>query len=223
MVPEDGAFPDNWIYIHEPGVHVGRIQNFGAWSPEMVQPGKTCLGLEYFVHEGDHLWSMPDEDLVRLATDEIHTLGLLDPCCRPERGFVVRMPRAYPVYDSTYAEHLETVRCWLADAVPNVVPVGRNGMHRYNNQDHSMLTAMLAVENLLDGAGHDLWSVNVDEEYHETVASDDAPVARPAPTGTGRAAPVISRSGSGRTATARRDPPMLDRPGRRRRDRFAAR
>jgi protoporphyrinogen oxidase len=164
-------FPDNWIYIHEPGVQVGRIQNFGNWSPEMVpEPNRSCLGLEYFCFEGDGLWSKTDAELVELGRQELALLGLvkaddvLDGC-------VVRMPKAYPVYDSVYKRGIAAVQKFLAE-VPNLQLVGRNGMHRYNNQDHSMLTAMLAARNILrdvtgKGPRYDLWRVNVDEEYHE--------------------------------------------------------
>lgn len=167
VVPEEASFPDNWIYIHTPGVEVGRIQNFGSWSPFLVKDGRTCLGLEYFCNEGDDLWTKPDDTLVKMATAELESLGLVRPGT-VEAGYVVRMPKAYPVYDQTYQRGVATIRKWLAAEVPNVHPVGRNGMHRYNNQDHSMLTAMLTVENILDGAGHDVWTVNVDAEYHET-------------------------------------------------------
>lgn len=181
VVPEEFSFPDNWIYIHTPGVQVGRIQNFGSWSPYLVQDGRTCLGLEYFVNVGDQLWDAADADLVALATAELEKLGLVRPGA-VEQGYVVRMPKAYPVYDERYQRNVDTIRQWLAEAVPNVHPVGRNGMHRYNNQDHSMLTAMLSAENILTGAGHDIWAVNVEEEYHEHKAGDH---------GTGRAAPVL--------------------------------
>ncbi|MEV6968891.1 NAD(P)/FAD-dependent oxidoreductase [Hamadaea sp. NPDC051192] len=181
VVPEEYSFPDNWIYIHTPGVRVGRIQNFGSWSPYLVQDGRTCLGLEYFVTVGDDLWDAADEDLVVLATAELERLGLVRPGA-VEQGYVVRMPKAYPVYDERYQRNVETIRDWLAGAVPNVHPVGRNGMHRYNNQDHSMMTAMLSAENILTGAGHDIWAVNVEDEYHEQKAGDH---------GTGRAAPVL--------------------------------
>ncbi|NUT08822.1 MAG: NAD(P)/FAD-dependent oxidoreductase [Hamadaea sp.] len=181
VVPEEFSFPDNWIYIHTPGVQVGRIQNFGSWSPYLVQDGRTCLGLEYFVNLGDQLWDAADADLVALATAELEKLGLVRPGA-VEQGYVVRMPKAYPVYDERYQRNVDTIRQWLAEAVPNVHPVGRNGMHRYNNQDHSMLTAMLSAENILTGAGHDIWAVNVEEEYHEHKAGDH---------GTGRAAPVL--------------------------------
>ena len=165
MIDADSVFPDNWIYIHTPGVKVGRIQNFNNWSRAMVPvAGTTCLGLEYFCFEGDGLWSSSDADLVALATRELGELGLVDPA-KVREGCVVRMPKAYPVYDSTYAGHLATLRTFI-DRIPNLHTVGRNGMHKYNNQDHSMLTAMMSVANLR-GASHDVWSVNTDYEYHE--------------------------------------------------------
>lgn len=166
VVPESSSFKDNWIYVHDPTVKLGRVQNFRSWSPDMVKPGKTCLGLEYFVFEGDDLWGMPDDDLIAFATEEITRIGLIDAGV-VEAGFVVRVPQAYPVYDAEYADHIEVIRAWLERDVTNVHPAGRNGMHRYNNQDHSMLTAMLAVENIF-GATHDVWTVNVDAEYHES-------------------------------------------------------
>ena len=167
VVPEADGFPDNWIYIHAPDVSVGRVQNFRSWSPEMVpDPDKTCLGLEYFVTEGDELWTMADDDLVALGTAEMERLGLLQPGA-VEKGFVVRMPKAYPMYDGTYRMNVDILRGWLDNNASNVHPVGRNGMHRYNNQDHSMYTAMLTVENIVSGTSHDVWSVNVEAEYHE--------------------------------------------------------
>jgi protoporphyrinogen oxidase len=166
IVPESCGFPDNWIYIHDPNVYAGRIQNFGSWSPWMVKDGQTCLGMEYFVSEGDELWEMSDETLVELAKRELDSIGLVSADV-VENGYVVRMPKAYPVYDEGYQEAVETIRKWLDINVANVYPVGRNGMHRYNNQDHSMYTAMLAVENILQGASHDVWSVNVEADYHE--------------------------------------------------------
>ncbi|HET9060300.1 MAG TPA: NAD(P)/FAD-dependent oxidoreductase, partial [Acidimicrobiales bacterium] len=190
VVPESAGFPDNWVYIHDASVRMGRIQNFGRWSPYMVKDGRTCLGLEYFVFEGDDLWSMPDADLVQLGKREIGTLGLVDPAT-VEAGYVVRTPKAYPYYDADYKANVELLRSWLEANVPNVIPVGRNGMHRYNNQDHSMYTAMLAVENL-EGASHDVWSVNVEEEYHEQINTAGDQVANGAATrqgeGSGRAA-----------------------------------
>jgi protoporphyrinogen oxidase len=165
MIDSEQLFPDNWIYIHSPGVKVGRIQNFNNWSRDMVpEPGTTCLGMEYFCFEGDGLWASPDVDLIALASRELAELGLADPA-KIRDGCVVRMPKAYPVYDSTYAEHLSTVRSFI-DPIPNLHTVGRNGMHKYNNQDHSMFTAMMAVANM-KGASHDVWAVNTDFEYHE--------------------------------------------------------
>ena len=165
MIDADNVFPDNWIYIHTPGVRVGRIQNFNNWSRAMVpEPGTTCLGLEYFCFEGDGLWSSADADLVELAKKELGELGLVDPS-RVRDGCVVRMPKAYPVYDSTYAGHLGILRTFI-DPFSNLHTVGRNGMHKYNNQDHSMFTAMMAIANM-KGASHDVWAVNTDYEYHE--------------------------------------------------------
>ena len=191
VVPLEAGFPDNWIYIHSPGVKVGRIQNFGSWSPFLVKDGRTCLGLEYFVNEGDALWTMADPDLVRMATGELERLGLIQPG-RVEAGYAVRMPKAYPVYDDRYQKNLEVIRQWLQGAVPNVHPVGRNGMHRYNNQDHSMLTALLTAENIRTGTTHDVWSVNVEEEYHEE--GGDSGTKRSTPPGTGRDAPLMPRA-----------------------------
>ena len=189
VVPERLAFPDNWIYVHAPDVRVGRVQNFGAWSPHMVRDGRTCLGLEYFVAEGDDLWAAPDDELVELATGELERLRLM-PSGSVEAGYVVRMPKAYPVYDADYAANVDVLRGWLAEHAANVHPVGRNGMHRYNNQDHSMYTAMLTVENIVGGTSHDVWSVNVEEDYlEERIDEQDGPPPAPA-TGTGRSAPV---------------------------------
>ena len=187
VVPEADGFPDNWIYVHAKEVHVGRIQNFGSWSPYMVKEGRTCLGLEYFVFEGDELWNSHDDDLVKLATDELVRIGLLDDPGKVEAGYVVRMPKAYPMYDERYRQNVDVIRGWLETHAPNVHPVGRNGMHKYNNQDHSMYTAMLTVENIVEGTHHDIWAVNVEEEYHEEAVG---------PTkegGSGRDAPVIRR------------------------------
>ena len=173
VVPEEDGFPDNWIYIHSPDVRVGRVQNFGRWSPHLVKDGRTCLGLEYFVTIGDDLWTADDDDLIRMAKNEMGLLGLLEPD-RVQSAYVVRMPRAYPMYDAGYQNNVAVLRDWLATSAANVYPVGRNGMHRYNNQDHSMLTAMLAVENIL-GADHEIWDVNVEQDYHEEIRRD--PVA----------------------------------------------
>jgi len=170
------SFDDNWIYIHEPGVKVGRVQNFRSWSPELVpDPALACYGLEYFCFEGDGLWSMSDADLVALAGRELVQLGLakegdvLD-------GHVVRQPKAYPVYDDDYARHVATIRRGLAEGYPGLHLVGRNGMHKYNNQDHAMMTALLTARNILAGEQvYDVWDVNQDAEYHE--AGDRGAVA----------------------------------------------
>lgn len=165
IVDQEDIFPDNWIYIHTPGVKVGRVQNFNNWSKAMVpEEGRTCLGLEYFCFEGDGLWSSKDEDLLALARDEIDQLGLAKKELVAD-GCVIRMPKAYPIYDSVYREHLDNVREFV-DRFPNLHPVGRNGMHKYNNQDHSMLTSIMSVWNM-KGAEHDIWEVNTDYEYHE--------------------------------------------------------
>jgi protoporphyrinogen oxidase len=167
ILEADNLFPDNWIYIHTPGVRVGRIQNFNNWSKAMVPtPGHTCLGMEYFCFEGDGLWTASDDELVRLATRELTQLDLA-PDQLVRDGTVIRMPKAYPIYDAMYREHLGTVRSYI-DPIANLHTVGRNGMHKYNNQDHSMLTAMLAVSNMQGGA-HDVWAANTDFEYQESV------------------------------------------------------
>ena len=190
VVPVEKGFPDNWIYVHDEHVRLGRIQNFGSWSQDMVQQGRTCLGLEYFVSEGDELWSMPDDALVEYGTRELVSIGLVAPT-DVERGYVVRMPKAYPVYDAGYLERLETIRGFLAAELVNVHPVGRNGMHRYNNQDHSMLTGLLSVENLF-GESYDTWEVNVEARYHEEQVGKSKVRARPDPAaGSGRSAPVL--------------------------------
>ncbi len=178
LVLEGGdPFPDNWVYVHDAGVRVGRIQNYRSWSPWMVpRPDRASVGLEYFCFEGDELWSMDDASLIELAAGELRSLGLA-PAARVERGWVVRVPKAYPVYDARYAERLATIRRWL-DRIEGLQQVGRNGLHRYNNSDHSMLTAMMAVENLCDGVGHDLWTVNADAVYHEAPARVEQPYRR---------------------------------------------
>ena len=162
-------FPDNWIYIHDDKVKVGRIQNFRSWSPEMVpDPDIACVGLEYFCFEGDGLWSASDDELIALATREMAALGL----CAPEHvvgGAVVRQEKAYPVYDEDYAARVDAVRREIEARWPTLHCVGRNGMHRYNNQDHAMMTAMLTVRNIQAGARvYDVWGVNEDAEYHES-------------------------------------------------------
>jgi protoporphyrinogen oxidase/GT2 family glycosyltransferase len=166
IVNRKDAIPDNWIYIHDPSVKVGRIQNFKNWSPAMVpDPDKTSLGLEYFVFENDQLWSLSDAALIDLATREVVQLGLVR-SDEIEDGTVVRMPKAYPMYDNGWAKNVDCIRNYLQSSFPNLQLVGRNGMHKYNNQDHSMMTALLAARNIL-GAKYDLWAVNTEPEYHE--------------------------------------------------------
>ncbi|HVZ65797.1 MAG TPA: NAD(P)/FAD-dependent oxidoreductase [Lacunisphaera sp.] len=165
VVEGENPFPDNWIYIHEPGVKLGRVQNFRNWSEAMIgRPGTTCLGLEYFCFEGDGLWNLGDAELIALGRRELAQLGLARPD-RIKEGYVVRMPKAYPVYDRDYQDNVDLIRAALAE-IPNLQPVGRNGLHKYNNQDHSMMTALLAVRNL-QGNAYNLWQVNADAEYHE--------------------------------------------------------
>jgi protoporphyrinogen oxidase len=174
VIGGEDLFPDNWIYIHEPGVKVGRIQNFRSWSPWMV-PNDTdaSIGMEYFCFEGDELWNMPDEELVKFATREIQQLGLAR-ADNVKFGFAVRVHKAYPIYDAEYAERVDTIRRWL-ETIPNLIQVGRNGLHRYNNSDHSMLTAMRAVDNILRGQHHDIWAVNAESVYHEEDVADEQP------------------------------------------------
>ena len=161
-------FDDNWIYIHDPSVKVGRVQNFRSWSPEMVpEPDKVCYGLEYFCFEHDGLWDSSDNDLIELARRELIQIGLAKEGDFVD-GCVVRQKKAYPVYDDGYARHVATIRQELDTRYPNLRLVGRNGMHKYSNQDHAMMTAMLCVENILaDAKLYDLWQVNSDAEYHE--------------------------------------------------------
>jgi protoporphyrinogen oxidase len=165
MVRRSDLFPDNWIYVHDPGVKLGRIQNFNNWSEEMIpEKGVTCLGLEYFCFEGDGLWTMADEDLIELGKKELQQLNLVQ-SSEIFDGAVVRMPKAYPVYDDSYQASVETIRQEL-ESLTNLEVAGRNGMHKYNNQDHSMMTALLAARNLM-GADYNVWNVNTDAEYHE--------------------------------------------------------
>ena len=176
VINAEDAFPDNWVYIHEPDVKVGRVQNYGSWSPFMVKEGKTCLGLEYFVNIGDELWSMEDEKLIALATEELEKLSLINKNSTLE-GYVVRMPKAYPVYDLKYSENIANISDWLSEKHKSIYPIGRNGMHRYNNQDHSMMTAVKSVRNIVLNEVNDIWKINVEEDYHEEIS-------------TGRSAPV---------------------------------
>ena len=165
VVELPSLFPDNWIYVHDERVRVGRIQNFGNWSAAMVPDRKrSCLGMEYFCFAGDELWSMDDAALVALAREELAKLGLAS-ADKVSDGVVVRMPKAYPVYDEGFTDAVAVIRRYLS-RFENLRTIGRNGMHRYNNMDHSMLAALLAARNLR-GERHDLWSINVDGEYHE--------------------------------------------------------
>jgi len=174
VVRGEDLFPDNWIYVHDPGVRVGRIQNFRAWSEAMVpDPARTCVGMEYFCFQGDELWNASDVDLVARATRELAAIGLAA-ADRVEGGHVVRVPKAYPIYDADYDARVATIRGWL-EGIANLQQIGRNGLHRYNNSDHSMLTALRAVENACAGASHDLWAVNGDGVYHE----ESRPAAQP--------------------------------------------
>jgi protoporphyrinogen oxidase len=171
MVNKPDLFPDNWIYIHDPSVKVGRVQNFRSWSPDMVPAGMSCLGLEYFCFEGDGLWNMPDADLIALAQREVAAIGLITEADVTD-GCVVRQPKAYPVYDDDYRHNVAMIRLELERDYPTLHLVGRNGMHRYNNQDHAMMTAMLTVRNIVAGERiYDVWNVNEDAEYHEAGAS----------------------------------------------------
>ena len=175
VIDKPEVFPDNWIYIHEPEVRMGRIQNFKSWSPEMVpDPTKACLGLEYFVNEGDDLWTMADDQLVQLGYRELTKIGLAGgPLVK---GYVVRMPKAYPVYDTGYQARLDTIRTFV-ESITNLYCVGRNGQHRYNNQDHSMATAIIAARNVALGETRDPWAVNEDAEYHEISKTErEAPI-----------------------------------------------
>jgi protoporphyrinogen oxidase len=165
MTDQAEPFPDNWIYVHDPRVRAGRVQNFRAWSPDLVPEGSTCLGVEYFCFEDDDVWDMDPDAAVELAINELAELGLVDPT-RVTNGVKVRVPRAYPMYDSSYREAVAVIRGYL-DHFENLVTCGRNGLHRYNNQDHSMWTAALATRNLVRGTEHDVWSVNASGEYLE--------------------------------------------------------
>jgi protoporphyrinogen oxidase len=168
IVRDRDRFSDNWIYIHDPGVQVGRVQNYKSWSPEMVPDSAFCsYGLEYFCFEGDDLWTSPDKDLLELAKKELAYLGLASASDVVD-GCVIRQSKAYPVYDDTYQSHVSSVRSALEENFPTLHLVGRNGMHKYNNQDHAMMTAMLTADNILAGERrYDVWAVNQDAEYHE--------------------------------------------------------
>jgi protoporphyrinogen oxidase len=165
-------FPDNWIYLHDPGTRAGRVQNFRSWSEDMVSSGTNCLGVEYFCFEGDEIWEASEEQAVEMAADELAEIGLVDRS-RVTDGVKVNVPKAYPMYDGSYREAVATIRGYL-DRFTNLKTFGRNGLHRYNNQDHSMWTGILAALNLLDGSAYDVWSVNTEAEYLEEGAAVDA-------------------------------------------------
>ncbi len=173
LILEDrNLFADNWIYIHDPKVKVGRIQNYKSWSPEMVpDPKYCCYGLEYFCFEGDQTWNMPDAELIDLAKRELEKIGLCS-AGQVTDGCVIRQSKAYPVYDDDYSKHVAVVRDEIESRFPGLHLVGRNGMHKYNNQDHAMMTAMLTARNIIAGRRqYDVWQVNQDAEYHESGAA----------------------------------------------------
>jgi protoporphyrinogen oxidase len=209
ILEDKQLFSDNWIYIHDPSVKVGRIQNFKSWSPEMVpDPKLCCYGLEYFCFEGDGQWNATDEALIEQAKAELEKLGL-GKAADVRDGCVVRQPKAYPVYDDDYASHVNTIRVELEEKFPTLHLVGRNGMHKYNNQDHAMMTAMLCVQNILaEKQVFDLWKVNQDAEYHEAgsagqeVASTGlrmvpSRIKEPVPVKTGPASPAVPAASDG--------------------------
>lgn len=184
IVRDRDRFSDNWIYIHDPRVQVGRVQNYKSWSLEMVpDPAYCSYGLEYFCFEGDGLWTSPDENLLELAKKELVYLGLASATDVVD-GCVIRQPKAYPVYDDAYLSHVSTIRSALEEHCPNLHLLGRNGMHKYNNQDHAMMTAMLTADNILAGERrYDVWAVNQDAEYHEggTVGDSGSVISRAVP------------------------------------------
>jgi protoporphyrinogen oxidase len=166
-------FPDTWLYLHDPGIRAGRVQNFRAWSPELVPvPDRACIGMEYFCSAGDALWRTPDAGLVDLAARELASLGL-GAGHRVVSGHVVRVREAYPIYDEGFAARVERIRRGV-EPIHGLHVAGRNGMHRYNNMDHSMLTGLLAARNVL-GERNDLWAVNTDEAYLESPLSEGTP------------------------------------------------
>ncbi len=165
IIDEPTPFPDNWIYLHDPGTRAARVQNFGAWSESMVVPETTCLGVEYFCFAGDDVWEMPNDEAVALAKGELARIGLIDPA-RVVDGVKVLVPRAYPMYDGGYGKAVELVRSYLG-GLENLQTIGRNGLHRYNNQDHSMWTAILAALNSANGTAFDVWTVNTEQVYLE--------------------------------------------------------
>jgi protoporphyrinogen oxidase len=180
VLDQPHLFPDHWIYVHDRRVRVGRIDNFGNWTPDMLpDPRTSCLAMEYFAFEGDDVWSREDEGLVKMAYGELGTLGLS--CASLVNGWVLRVPKAYPVYDPGYKQRLDTIRQWLGGNVTNLSCIGRNGQHRYNNQDHSMATALIAARNVALGECRDPWEVNEDAEYHEIAKTERQAPLTPEP------------------------------------------
>ena len=183
MVKDRKDVTDQWIYIHDPDVKVGRIENYKYWSPEMVpDPDTAFYCMEYFCFEGDGLWNSTDAELVERGKRELIQIGLtvaedvID-------GFVIRQKKAYPVYDEGYADRVKLIRGFVEAECPGLHLTGRNGMHRYNNQDHAMMTAMLAVENIIAGeTRYDVWNVNQDAEYYEKGEGAGAGTGRLIPT-----------------------------------------
>ncbi|MCC7211124.1 MAG: hypothetical protein IT451_04645 [Candidatus Brocadia sp.] len=166
----NNIIPDNWIYIQEKDVHLGRIQIFNNWSPYMVaHKNAIWLGAEYFCTEGDELWSLSDNDFLQLAINELKKIGFIDTGSVKDGG-VIRVPKAYPSYIGSYEKIREVIE--YLNTIENLFLIGRNGMHRYNNQDHSMMSAMVAVENIVKGikTKDNLWKINIEEEYHEEMS-----------------------------------------------------
>jgi protoporphyrinogen oxidase len=166
VVPKAGLFPDQWIYVHDPGVGVARITNYANWSRELSPGDRTVLGMEYFCTRGTPPWSLPDAEVVARASRELHAIGL-SPSPAPLPGRVHRSLDAYPVYDGSYRAHRETLKAWVAGALANAFPAGRKGLHNYNSQDHAMMSATLNVRNATEGTAFDPWSVNTEQEYAE--------------------------------------------------------
>ncbi len=189
MTTETEPFPDNWIYLHDPETRAGRVQNYGAWSADMVQPGTTCLGVEYFCFRGDDIWTMSNDEAVALAKGELARIGLIDPD-QVFDGVKVLVPNAYPMYDSAYEEAVSVLRDYV-EQFDNLKTFGRNGLHRYNNQDHSMWTGILSALNLVAGTDHDVWSVNTDSDYLEEGTAEALPLGIDLSEGIGSGSPLL--------------------------------
>jgi len=171
VIKKDQIFPDNWIYIHSEDVLVGRIQNFKNWSPEMVpDPKLTTLGLEYFCFDTDEIWRKNDSELIDMAKEEACKLNFATPD-QVLDGVVIRSPKTYPIYDEGYKERVDIIKTYLS-TFDNLQTIGRNGLHRYNNQDHSMLSAIYAIKNITGQENYSVWDINTDDEYHEIKEED---------------------------------------------------